>query len=111
MTDNQDQVQDTMPNTEESTTAEPTQNSGVRVEEFKVSGDDLMDKVKDLVNEGNVRRILIKTDQGQTLLEIPLTVGLVGGAVGVVLFPFVAAIAAIGALVAKLTLVIEKQTS
>ena len=81
----------------------------VRVEEFKVNGDTLLEKIQELIHEGNIRRILIKTQSGQTLLEIPLTAGIVGGVIGVALFPILAAVAAIGAIVAQLTLVVEKE--
>ena len=80
----------------------------VRTEEFKVNGDVLVAEIKKLLHEGNVRRITIKTEQGQTLIEVPLTVGVVGGVVGAVLLPVWAAIGAIAALAARLTLVIEK---
>jgi hypothetical protein len=80
----------------------------IRIEEFKINGDALVTEVKRLVHEGNVRRIIIKNDEGQTLIEVPLTVGLVGGVVGAVLLPVWAAIGAIAALAANLTLVVEK---
>jgi len=80
----------------------------VRTEEFKVNGDVLVAEIKRLVHEGNVRRIIIKTEQGQTLIEVPLAVGVVGGVVGAVLLPVWAAIGAIAALAARLTLVVEK---
>ena len=80
----------------------------IRTEEFKVNGDTLVAEVKKLVHEGDVRRIIIKTEEGQTLVEIPLTLGVVGGAVGALLLPVWAAIGAIAALAAKLTLVVEK---
>ena len=80
----------------------------VRVEEFNVSGDTLLDKIKELIHQGNIRRIVIKNESGSTLLEIPMTVGLIGGAIGVTIFPFIAAIGAIGALVARLKIVIER---
>ncbi len=76
----------------------------VRTEEFKVTGDAVIAKVKELVHEGNVRRITIKNEQGQTLIEIPLTFGVVGA----VLLPVWAAIGAIAALAAHLTIVVEK---
>ena len=73
-------------------------------EEFKVHGKDLVEKIKSLVHEGNVRRIILKDDKGQTFLEIPLTVA----AVGVIAAPILAAIGAIAALVAHFTLVVER---
>lgn len=80
----------------------------VSVEEFKINGDDLVAKVKELIHEGNIRRIIIKNEEGRILVELPLTVGVVGGAIGAVLFPVIAAVGAIGALVAHLTIVIER---
>ncbi|HLP48530.1 MAG TPA: DUF4342 domain-containing protein [Candidatus Kapabacteria bacterium] len=75
-----------------------------RTEEFKLSGSELVDKIKELIHEGNIRRIILKNEEGRTLIEIPLTLGLVG----VALMPVFAAVGAIAALVARLTLVVEK---
>ncbi|NJL68885.1 MAG: DUF4342 domain-containing protein [Oscillatoriales cyanobacterium RU_3_3] len=80
----------------------------VSVEEFKINGDDLVAKVKELIHEGNIRRIIIKNEEGRILVEVPLTVGVVGGVIGAALFPVIAAVGAIGALVAHLTIVIER---
>jgi len=76
----------------------------VWTEEYRVTGDGLLTKVKELVHEGNVRRIIIKKEDGDTLIEVPLTLGVVGA----VLVPELAAIGAIAALVADLTIVVEK---
>jgi Flp pilus assembly pilin Flp len=76
----------------------------VRYEEFKVNGEALLTKVKEILHEGNVRRIIIKDEKGQTLIEVPLTIGVVG----VVLLPVWAAIGALAALAAKLTIMVEK---
>jgi len=73
-------------------------------EEFKVSGDAVIAKIKELLHEGNIRRIIIKNEEGQTLIEIPLTIGVVGA----ILLPVWAAIGAIAALAVKLTIVVEK---
>jgi len=73
-------------------------------EEFKVSGGEILNKVKELVHKGNVRRIILKDEQGKTFLEIPLTVGIVGA----VFAPVLAAVGAIAALVSHLTIVVEK---
>ncbi len=75
-----------------------------RTEEFHVDGDRLVAKVKELVHQGNIRRITIKNEAGETLVEIPLTLGVAGA----VLLPVWAAIGAIAALVANLTIVVEK---
>ena len=73
-------------------------------EEFKISGNQIMDTIKDLIHQGNIRRIILKDESGKTFLEIPLTVGLVGAAVA----PILAAIGAAAALVTKMTIVVEK---
>jgi len=78
--------------------------TGPRTEEFKVSGGEILNKIKELLHEGNIRRIILKDEQGKTFLEIPLTVGIVGAA----LVPVVAAVGTIAALVSKLTIVVEK---
>lgn len=76
----------------------------VRTEEFQVSGDTLVAKVKELVQEGNIRRVAIKNEDGRTLIEFPLTLGVVGA----VLAPQLAAIGAIAALVTRCVVVVEK---
>ena len=73
-------------------------------EEFRVSGEAVVSKVKELVREGNVRRIAIKNDEGRTLVEIPLTIGVIG----TVLLPVWAALGAMAALVANLTIAVER---
>ncbi|MGK7908120.1 MAG: DUF4342 domain-containing protein [Synechococcus sp.] len=96
---------------ESSTTVESDKEIGsksVRVEEFAIDGDKLVAKVKELIHEGNIRRIIVKNEEGLVLIEIPLTVGVVGGVIGAALFPVIAALGAIGALVARLRIVIEK---
>ncbi|MEG4964853.1 MULTISPECIES: DUF4342 domain-containing protein [unclassified Microcoleus] len=80
----------------------------VSVEELKINGNDLVAKVKELIHEGNIRRIIIKNEEGRILVEVPLTVGVVGGVIGAALFPVIAAIGAIGALVAHMTIIIER---
>jgi hypothetical protein len=81
----------------------------IKVEELKISGDALVAEVKALIHQGNIRRIIIKNEEGRTLLEIPLTVGVIGGVISAALFPVVAALGVIGAMVAHLTVVIERQ--
>ncbi|NOQ40392.1 MAG: DUF4342 domain-containing protein [Anaerolineales bacterium] len=75
----------------------------VRREEFKVSGEALVDKIKELAHEGNIRRIIIKDKSDRTLVDIPLTFGVIGA----LLAPQLAAIGAIAALVTNATLVVE----
>lgn len=74
-------------------------------EEFTVNGEELLAKVKSLINEGNIRRIIIKNEEGKTLVEVPLTLGIVGA----VLAPALAAVGAIAALVTKCTIVVERR--
>ncbi len=76
----------------------------VHKEEFSVTGDMLLAKIKELVHEGNIRRIIIQNEEGHTLIEIPLTIGVVG----VILLPVWAAIGAIAALAVKFKIVVEK---
>jgi len=76
----------------------------VKYEEFSVNGELLISKIKDLLHEGNIRRIIIKDDQARTLIEIPLTIGVVGA----LLLPVWAAIGAVAALAANLTIVVER---
>ena len=74
-------------------------------EEHKVSGEGLVGRVRELIHQGNIRRIIVKNDKGQTLMEIPLTFGLVGAA----LMPVLVALGSIAALAAEYTLVVEKR--
>jgi len=73
-------------------------------EEFHVNGEQLLAKIKELIHAGNIRRIIIKNKEGKTVMEIPLTVGVVGA----VLAPTLAAVGAIAALVSEATVVVEK---
>ena len=86
-------------------TTSSTDSSKSSTEEHKVSGNDLLKKVKEIVREGNARKITIKSDAGKTLLEIPLTLGVVG----VVLAPVWIAIGTIAALAGRYTIVVEKR--
>ena len=74
-------------------------------EEFRVNGEEIIAKIKELVREGNVRRVMIKNEEGKTLIDIPLTVGVVG----TVIAPQLAAIGAIAALLTRGTIVVEKE--
>jgi len=75
-----------------------------RIEEFEVSGDQVVETVKRLVHEGNIRRVTIKDGDGRSLIEIPLTLGVVGA----VVLPVLAALGALAALVTRCTIVVEK---
>jgi hypothetical protein len=74
------------------------------VEEIQVVGRDLADRVKSLIHQGNVNRVIIKDEKGNTYLEIPVNVA----AVGVIAVPVLAAVGAISALVAKFKIVVER---
>jgi len=76
-----------------------------KTEEFRVDGGEVIDKVKELIHQGNIRRITLKNEEGKTLIEIPLTLGIVGAA----FLPVLAAIGAIAALAARLTIVVERE--
>jgi hypothetical protein len=79
----------------------------VHTEEFRVNGEELIAKIKKLINEGNIRKIIIKDKDGKTVFEIPLTFGVVG----FLLAPQLAAIGAIAALLTEATVVVEKADS
>lgn len=74
-------------------------------ETFRVKGEELLTKVKELVHEGNIRRIIIKDKKEKTLVEFPMTIGVVGA----VFAPTLAAIGAIAALVTECTIVVERR--
>jgi hypothetical protein len=75
-----------------------------RSEEFKLDGGQVLDKIKALIHEGNIRRIIVKNEDGKTLIEIPLTFGLVG----IALLPIYAAVGAIAAVATRMVIVVEK---
>ncbi len=75
-----------------------------RVEEFEVNGPQVVETVKRIVHEGNIRRITIKDGEGRSLIEVPLSLGVVGA----VLLPVWAALGAAAALLARCTIVVER---
>ncbi len=75
-----------------------------RTEEFKVDGEKLIAKIKEVIHEGNIRKIIIKDKEGKTVMEIPMTFGIVGA----LLAPQLAAIGAVAALLTEATIVVEK---
>lgn len=86
--------------------SEETNNSKKdRQEEFKVNSDKIVAKVKELIQEGNARRIIIKNEKDEVLIEFPVTVG----AVGVLLAPVLAAVGALAALLTNCTIVVVKK--
>jgi len=76
-----------------------------RTEEFQVKGEELLAKVKELIHEGNVRRIIIDNEEGRTLIRIPLTIGVVGALIA----PWLAAVGAIAAMVTSCTIRVERR--
>ncbi len=72
---------------------------------FRVPGSDIVAKVKELIREGNARRIIIKNEKNESILEIPVTIG----AVGALLAPYLAAVGALAALLTKCTIVVIKK--
>ena len=78
-----------------------------QVEEFKVKGDELLARIKELIREGNVRSLSIKSSDGRTMLEIPLTIGVVGALIA----PVAAAIGAVAALVTECTVTVTRVES
>jgi len=77
----------------------------VTTEEYSVSSDNLIERVKELLHEGNVTRIIVKNEKGDVMLEIPATVGVIG----IVLVPWLAALGAIAALATKCRIVVERR--
>ncbi len=80
-------------------------NHDHETEEFTLDGDKVLAKVKELIREGNVRRIIIKNEDGNTLIEFPVTIGVVGA----LLAPPLAAVGALAALLTKCTIVVVKK--
>ena len=78
--------------------------SEFRTEEFRVKGEEVLAKIKELIHEGNIRRIIIKDRDGKTMIEFQLTFGVVGA----VLAPTLAAVGAVAALIGEATIVVEK---
>lgn len=76
-----------------------------KTEEFKVNGEDLLKKVKEIIKEGNVRRLTVRDKDGKDLVVLPLTIGVVG----IALAPMLAAVGAIAALVTECTIVVERE--
>jgi hypothetical protein len=84
--------------------AEETKEKRTFIEEFKVAGRDLVDRVEELIEQGNVRRLIILNREGRPLLEIPLTAGVVAGGAVTLAHPVLAALGAMAALLADVTI-------
>lgn len=76
-----------------------------KYEEFRVNGDEIVKKIKELIKEGNIRRIIIKDESGNAIMELPLTIAVVG----TVLAPVLAAVGALAALVTHCTIIVERR--
>jgi hypothetical protein len=85
--------------------SEQSSGSNGRMEEFQVRGEELLAKVKELIHEGNVRRIVIADEDGETIIEFPVTVGVVGA----LLLPPLAAVGAVAAVVANCTIRVDRK--
>ena len=84
-------------------------DENVRTEVFKVSADETVAKVKEIVAEGNVRKIIIQNEDGKTLIEFPLTIGVAAAAGVLLLAPLLAAVGVLAAIVTDLTVVVERE--
>lgn len=70
-------------------------------EELEVAGSQLVERVRELIEQGNIRRLIIRNSEGRTLIEIPLTIGVVAGGAIAIFYPVLAGLAVIGGLVAR----------
>jgi len=84
-----------------------TENEKSNWESFKVTGDEILTKVKEIIKEGNARRIIIKNEKDEIIMEFPLTIG----AIGAVLAPLFAAIGTLAALITNCTILVEKKSN
>jgi hypothetical protein len=80
-----------------------------RYDEFEVAGENLLAKVREVMHEGNVRRIILKREDGSTLIEIPMTAGLAVTVLTAAFAPALVAVGAIAAVVSHVTLVVERE--
>lgn len=78
-------------------------------EELEVTGNQLVDRVKEFIEQGNVRRLIIRNPERRILLEIPLTVGVVAGGALFAFYPIIAAVGALAALVARVSIEIQRE--
>jgi hypothetical protein len=83
------------------------QNGKSNHESFKVSGDEILTKVKEIIKDGNAKRIIIKNEKDEIIMEFPLTIG----AIGVVVAPMFAAVGTLAAIASNCTIIVEKRDS
>jgi hypothetical protein len=98
-------MSDMNPNTENQTQATVKKIN----EQVEVVGNQLVDRVKELIEEGNVRRLIIRNPEGRTMLEVPLTIGVAVGGAFAVFAPIWAALGALAALVTKVTIEVVRE--
>ena len=79
----------------------------IRTESFSIHGEQLLKKVKELIEEGNIRKITITDKSGKELMSFPLTIGVVGA----LLLPVLAAVGALAALIAECTITVEREVA
>jgi len=96
--------------TDNTQTTMNTDANGTRsfYEEITVAGNQLLEQLQKLIGEGNIRRLIIKDQSGRTLIEVPLTLGVVAGTTVAFFAPFLAAVGAIAALVAQVRIIVER---
>lgn len=82
--------------------------TNISVEEFRISSDTLIPTVQELIHQSTIRRIIIKTEDGYTLLEVPLPIGILGGSLGFSFFLPIAVVGTVGAVVTRLRIVVER---
>ncbi len=82
-----------------------TEKTQKNEESFRVNGREILAKIDELIREGNARRIIIKNEQGETVMEFPVTAGVIG----IVLVPILAAVGALAAVLSSATIVVEKK--
>lgn len=93
---------------ETATNAAP-EGDGTQTEEFTVSANKLLGKVKDLIQEGNIRKLILRNESGSTLLEIPLNAGIAGVAALAVFAPVLVAVGALAALVTSVSITVVRE--
>lgn len=100
-------------NMNEQTTTEEQEEPKVKTfsEELEVAGTQLVDKVKELIEQGNVRRVIIRDPNDRVLIEIPLTIGVVAGGALAMFYPILAAVGALAALVARVKIEVVREAS
>lgn len=87
--------------------SEETRGEEIRTEEYVFSGDEIVAKIKKLFHEGNIRRLTVCSEGGTVLLDVPLTIGLIGMTAGIVLAPVLSAIAVLAGVMTRLKVTVE----